>query len=32
MLKLAGHYNPWGKCVKFTLIKVPPAASHTQQS
>lgn len=32
MLKLAGHYNPWGKGVKFTLIKVPPEASHTQQS
>lgn len=32
MLKLEAHYDPWGKGVKFTLIKVPPVTSHTQQS
>jgi len=32
MIKLASHYDPWGKSVKFTPIKVPLVASHTQPS
>lgn len=32
VLKLAGHYAPWGIGVKFILIKVALVASHTQQS
>lgn len=32
MLKLAGHYDPWGKGVNFTLIKVPPVASHASRA
>lgn len=32
ILKLVGHYAPWGIGVKFTWIKVALVSSHTQQS
>lgn len=32
MLKLEAHCDLWRKGVKFTLMRVPPVASHTQQS